>query len=55
MLMTNLEIKINGLEVKPMKIYVDDFFDTITIMEEAKQNCDRKNVLSSLITYFTST
>ena len=54
MLMTNLEIKINGLEVKPMKIYVDDFFDTITIMEEAKQNCDRKNVLSSLITYFTS-
>ena len=41
MLMTNLEIKINGLEVKPMKIYVDDFFDTITIMEKARKRLNK--------------
>ena len=28
--MTNLKMEIYGTEVKPMKIYADDFFDTIT-------------------------
>ena len=28
--MTNLKMEIYETEVKPMKIYVDDFFDTIT-------------------------
>ena len=45
-----LKMEINGSEVKPMKIYIDDFFDTIRTFSIqlqlwAKQNCDRRNVL----------